>query len=502
MGRAARAVRARRTVLLGWALGSVALAAEIQGVVLENASGRPLARAEVTVERIRGGGGTDHQRTWSDPRGRFLFSGLPAGAYLVSARRQGYLRARYGQRSWDGAGVPIVLDEDSQFFAEIRLARPGVITGRVLDENGVGMPGHAVYAFRAGGRPVRVVGAALTDDRGVYRLTGLEPGAYYVRTGPRQLEDGRGLLPTFYRQSTVLAEARAVSVELDSETQDVDIEPLPGKLVKLTGRLTAAPATVTLYGDAWHREAQVGLDGAFQFDELAPGSYQLLALTADRPLRVAWERVTVGEGGLETVLELAAPASLTVHCVERGGGKADAKRTNVFLHRQDPPGGDPLRVEGGTTVTLLPGIYGLGVSAPLDRYVADLQGPRTALGPGLFEAPVRAALEVTVVLGTRPGAVSGRVLDPDGNPVVGAPVFVRADDPVQQYLMDAARKATRSDASGVYRIHGLAPGRYRIFSSFEVEQPREQDWEKYGASSVTVGEGESVKLDLRLAGGM
>ncbi len=477
-------------------------AAEIHGVVLENASGRPVARAEVALELIRGRGGSETRRVLSDSRGRFAFSGLSEGAYLLSAQRAGYVRARYGQRRWDGAGAPIVLAADSQYFAELRLPRLGVITGRITDENGIGLTGHSVYALRAGERPLRITAAALSDDRGVYRLTGLEPGSYYVRTGPRQLEDGRGLLPTFYGQSTVLAEARVVAVELDRETQDVDIEPLPGRLTRLSGRVTGAPATVTLYGDIGQREAQVGLEGTFHFDELAPGAYQVLALTTDQPPRAAWQRLVLGESGAQVTLEPAPLAVLSLHCVEKDGGRAEAERTTVFLQRHEPPGGQLLRLQGGQTIAVAPGIYRMGVAAPLDHYVADVQGPRTLLEPGLFEVPSRATLDITVVLGARPAAVSGRVLDADGNPVAGAPVFLRAEDPAQQRLLDSARTMTRADASGTYRISGLAPGRYRLFASFEVAQPREQDWETYGATTLRVEEGDSAKLDLKLAGGM
>lgn len=476
-------------------------AAEIHGVVLENASGRPVARAEVTVELIRGGG-SESRRVLSDARGRFAFSGLPAGAYLISAQRRGYLRARYGQRSWDGAGAPVVLESDSQFFAEIRLARLGVITGRVVDENGLGIADHPVYAFRAADRSLRMVAAALTDDRGVYRLAGLEPGSYYVRTGPRQLEDGRGLLPTFFRQSTSLAEARLVAVDLDRETGEVDIEPLPGRLGRLIGRVTAAPATVTLYGDTGRREAQVGVEGAFQFDELAPGSYQLLATTDQRPLRVAWQRVRLGEEDAHVMLELAPPPSFTLRCLEKSGGRVDGERTIAFLLRREPTGGEIVQARCGETAELLPGIYELGVAAPLDRYVAAVHGPPPAGEPGWLEAPPRGRLEATVVLGSRPASVSGRVLDADGNPVAGAPVFLRAEDPLQQRLLDSSRTTTRADSGGLYRIHGLGPGRYRLFASFEVVQPREGDWETYRATLVTVEEGEAARLDLKLAGGM
>ncbi|MGB9604930.1 MAG: carboxypeptidase regulatory-like domain-containing protein, partial [Bryobacteraceae bacterium] len=456
---------------------------------------------QVTLERVLGGGGAESRSALSDSRGRFSFTGLAAGAYLLSAQRAGYLRARYGQRRWDGAGSPVVLSAEAQFFAEIRLHRPGVITGQILDENGLGMAGQAVYAYRAGERPLKIAAAAVSDDRGVYRLTGLQPGNYYVRTGPRQLEDGRGLLPTFFGQTPSVAAARVVEAGLDRETSGVDIEPLPGRLARLAGRVTAGPATVALFSETGKREYQAGPDGGFVFDELAPGPYQLLAVTTHRPLRAAWERLMVGEGGAEVTLELAPLASLRVECEGKSGLRVEAERTMVFLLRQEPPEDNPLHVRGGQTISLLPGVYRVAVSAPLDYYVAYVRWPRTSVGPAVFEAPPGAVLELAVVLDKRPAAITGRVVDVDGKPVAGAPVFLLALDPEQQRLMEGTRSA-RSDHRGEYRFHGLAPGRYRLLSSFEIERPSESDWAVAETSTVSVEEGQTARLDLKLAGGL
>jgi protocatechuate 3,4-dioxygenase beta subunit len=490
----------RRRAALAWLMACAAgWCAEIEGVVLENASGRPVARAQVTLERVGGGG--ESRSTLSDSRGRFAFLSLPAGAYLLSARRSGYATARYGQRKWDGAGAPIVLDQTAQFFAELRLPRLGAITGQVTDENGLGLAGHAVYAYRAGERPLRMVAAANTDDRGVYRLAGLAPGVYYVRTGARQLEDGRGLLPTFYGQTTSAAEARVVEVALDRDTGGIDIEPLPGKLGRLSGRVIGAPATVMLYSETGPREMQTRADGSFLFDELAPGPYQLLALATQGDKRAAWQKLQVGEGEAATTLELAGLPSLKVECVEKGGRRVEAARTAVFLLREEPAAAAAVTVRGGETVMLEPGEYRVAVSAPLDHYVAYVRMPRTATGPARFEAPAGAVLEMTVILGARPGTITGRVVDEDGKPVAGAPVYLRPVDPEMQRLMDGGRSA-RCDQQGEFRFHGLAPGRYRLFSSFEIGQPKEADWESPGGEWVSVEEGETAKLELKLAGGM
>src|SRR5437764_414049 len=86
-------------------------AAVIRGVVVENSSGKALARAQITLTPLPGTqGGTQTLR--SNVYGNFAFDGLPAGAYIVSAQRRGFPTVQYGQKNWRAAGAPVVLAED------------------------------------------------------------------------------------------------------------------------------------------------------------------------------------------------------------------------------------------------------------------------------------------------------------------------------------------------------------------------------------------------------
>ncbi len=477
-------------------------AAELEGIVLENLSGRPVARAQVTLEASHGGAAAISGSTLTDSGGRFVFRSLPGGAYLISARRPGYLLARYGQRRWDGAGSPIVLDPAAHFYAEIRLRRLGVITGQILDENRLGLAGHAVYAYQAGEGGLRMVAGGISDDRGVYRIVGLEPGRYYVRTGPRQLEDGRGLLPTFFGGTTAAAEARLVDVDLDREASGIDIEPLAGRLTRLAGRVVGVlPATVTLYSDTGPRETQTAADGSFQFDELAPGPYQLVALAGSTPARAAWRRLQLGERPAEIVLDLAPLPVLRVRCEQPGGRPADCRRVTVFLRRSQPRERNPLRVEGDQAASVPPGEYQVAAVAPPEYFIHSLRLPPTSRRFGFFEALPGDTLELTVALGARPAGLSGKVLDAEGRPVPGAPVFLSAVDPHLRLLLEGGR-STRADQRGEYRFFGLPPGRYRVFSSFEFPEPAEADWDTLPTVTVTLEEGRSATLELKLVGGL
>lgn len=67
---------------------------------------------------------------------------------------------------------------------DFRLPRGSIITGHLYDENGDPLPGATVqaarYQFAQGRRQLVAAGTAQTDDRGEYRVWGLNPGEYYI----------------------------------------------------------------------------------------------------------------------------------------------------------------------------------------------------------------------------------------------------------------------------------------------------------------------------------
>src|SRR5215475_3052111 len=128
-----------RGMLVAAALAASLHAAAIRGVVVEHATGRPLARAMVVIQPIAGTqAATQSVRT--DLYGAFEFPPLPGGAYLVLASRRSFAPAQYGQKQWKGSGVPVVVEDNGTAVLGIRLQRFGSITGTVLDENDVGLP--------------------------------------------------------------------------------------------------------------------------------------------------------------------------------------------------------------------------------------------------------------------------------------------------------------------------------------------------------------------------
>jgi hypothetical protein len=123
----------------------------------------------------------------SNADGRFVFRDLPAGAYVVTATRMPYAGGATGRRRPGGPSRTFTLAEGARVTdAVIPMWRMGSISGSVRDDRGEPAIGVSVWAFRRamiGGRlELTFSGGAVeaTDDRGHYRLIGLQPGSYVV----------------------------------------------------------------------------------------------------------------------------------------------------------------------------------------------------------------------------------------------------------------------------------------------------------------------------------
>jgi len=120
-------------------------------------------------------------RVMTDPGGRFVFAGLPAGSYMILAAKPGY--------GVVGSAQKVVLANDERVTTtRLLLWKHAAVSGRVTDDLGDPVVGVRVEAQRrtyASGRPTLtpVNAAAATDDRGIYRISNLTPGDYVVLVG-------------------------------------------------------------------------------------------------------------------------------------------------------------------------------------------------------------------------------------------------------------------------------------------------------------------------------
>jgi protocatechuate 3,4-dioxygenase beta subunit len=499
-----------RNLTAGLLLAAAGHAAALRGTVVEAQTGKPLARALVVVQPVAGGeGATQSVRT--NANGVFEFPPMAAGAYLVTASRRAFAPVQYGQKGWKSSGVPVMLQEGNEGTLRIALPRYGAITGRIVDENDVGLPEHDVIAYR-NTRPPMMVAKASTDDRGVYRIFGLEPGAYVVRAATKLYDDG-GYLPTFYKDSPTVDSARLVEVVLDQDVPDITIRPSPGRLYNVAGLIynpgsPRAQTTVTLVSDMGSESVVPDNSGRYKFSPVAPGKYELYALAFGgraQGVTTAFQPLEIDRDQTDINLTMRPEPEVEFVFQDVQGAPLDSSSVQV-LARQKQLSGDSapqfLRLVNNRQ-TFAPGRWEFSLAPNYAFYVAAFSGPNRDARPGeradgWNEVVLNGSNPVVrFVLSISPGAIHGVVSNVARDKAAGAPVFLEAYDVERRRRLGDLR-TTRTDVGGQFQFTGLAPGTYRIVSTFEFQNPDAAAMDAAGALAIKVEAGMDLAQDLQL----
>jgi protocatechuate 3,4-dioxygenase beta subunit len=196
----------------------------ISGQVV-NDSGQPLANALVGIRAYLVG--EPGRTTTTDSEGKFQVSGLDPVVYLVSASFPAYVSA---PRDPDINPIGYYRVGDS---VRLEMVKGGVITGTVTRSAGeavVAMPVRAYLIRDSKGQPSRY-GAPFreqtTDDRGVYRIYGLQSGTYVVAASGGSSSgyyvSAYGTDAPTYAPSSTRDNATEIYVRSGEETANVDI---------------------------------------------------------------------------------------------------------------------------------------------------------------------------------------------------------------------------------------------------------------------------------------
>ncbi len=487
---------------------SEALDGVISGQVL-GPGGAPVANINVRARAYRPGtsGGT----AATDADGRFAIRGLERQTYRLSAT--------------DGDLIPQDEDRDAGEArvgetVVVRVMKGAVITGRVLDADGdpvIAVQVRAVRLRDSAGRPARSSeydDRDQTDDRGVYRIFGLRPGAYVVgTTDPPSWQYGRpsarsGDVPTYYPSSS-RDTAATVAVSPGQEVGGIDItyRSIHGHRVEgvVTGASSEHNVDVFLMrpGSAESiamTSARGGPDrDAFAIDAVPDGDYDARATeyvvatnesAFSDPVRVAVRGgdVTGVRLDLESyekiagsvVIEASPPSDGDASCKPSkqafvGEVSLVAVRTGIAPRPTDDLRSSPN--EDGTFEVLYcrPATYHVRAGLPDARlFVRSIGRPIPPPGArtprdappvdyardGIAVARGKSASDVRMVVAFGAGSVSGRVI-PEANqrlPDHGRLYLVPAEDSSRD---DGCRYfETWIAGDGSFALSNLAPGRY------------------------------------------
>jgi hypothetical protein len=241
-----------------------------------------------------------------DGEGRFRFTGVAAGRYLLQPLAPAHVLDGVSDYGMPGKQISVEEGERVENL-DLALKRGGVITGRATDEENRPVIAAAVIVDYFDARGQRMLLYAMqtrrfaTDDRGVYRLFGLPAGRYKVSiftpTANRPLR-------VYHPGTTDEGQAKSVEVASGGVVENADIKVIrPSQTFEVAGRVTDESGQpvpnvrveyrYTPQGDGTKNGApQYGTGlvdgrGEFRLKELPPGSYTLAAQT-DYEVEKSW----------------------------------------------------------------------------------------------------------------------------------------------------------------------------------------------------------------------
>jgi hypothetical protein len=411
------------------------------------------ARVEVAGE------GQPARTVFSDPNGNFLFAGLAAGRYTITATKPGYVRTAFGAKRADRPGTPVTIADGQRVDGlALRLVRGSVLSGTVRDELGQPAPGIAVrvlqYRMVNGERvlsPAPTVSGPFgetTDDRGVYRVFGLAAGDYLVSATPRTVGQSD------IRQMT--------AEEIQSAQRALQQQASP---IQSAGQPATPPPIMVAYAPVFY-PGTISASNAASI-HLGPAEERT---DVDLPLQLV--RTARLEGIV--VAPPGVPPQMTQLILTQGGPMVPGMPMAMSLGRVSPDSDGRFSYSG-----IAPGQYTISArisnraSAAGQDFTAPAEGRgRNASAP----ATLWAEAEVTVngenisgiSLSLQPGlTVSGRVvLEPSSD--TGAPIDLSR---VRLSLTPAATgtimiaiggTGTQADTDGRFNLSDITPGKYRF----------------------------------------
>jgi hypothetical protein len=356
--------------------------------------------------------------------------------------------------------------------------------------------------------PLRSVGGGVSDDRGVYRIAGLSPGKYWVRSAGHVLEDASGWLPTFGPQSREIRDARVHDVAVDADTPYADISPSSGVLAAVGGAVTydsPVPVMVTISSEVAQQRVQTGCGGGYQFHGLAPGEYEIFAMLQDSTAS-AFIETRINRN---TRLDLSLTHSPTVDVeIRRAGANASMEAdVKLTVRRIDASEAGTSHVLTGRRMTMTPGAWEVRAQPPAGFYV-DLVSTnvggfarsrrRREISADAFEILIepRLSQQIRVSISDQPAQIAGQVLV-DAKPSPGTPVFLWPVAVSARRSLSGAPE-TLSDIEGHFRFAGLPPGEYRVLASFDVSEMDEELAELSRSPVIHAKAGETAPIELSL----
>jgi hypothetical protein len=499
--------------------------------------GEPVSGVSVAVYPQNGGGFPVRAfgKATTDADGRFRVSSLPAGQLVVSPRTPAHVAPREGQGFFTGRVVTLG-DGESIENVDMTLVPGGVITGRIVDQDNRPVIGLQVRALSPSDNAFDFFSIERTDDRGVFRIFGLQAGKYRVRAGDEFVaQPGASVRPytkTYYPGTADEQQAGMIDVTAGSETKNVDFVvrrgasgfAAIGRVVNAaTGKpasgvyVMCMPAEPSNLDTLSYSPILTDARGEFRVGGLKPGRYRLNAFTslgrssstyADA---VPIDVVAADVVGLEIRLKSGSLIQGTVVFEGRSPGEAGADTANIRVFCFSRPSSTdqmdfvpsmPAQVTAEGTFTIegvRPGNAQIGLdtwNGPKGLTLLRVEREGAVIDDSfeVREGENVTGLRLVAAFGT--GSIRGRVVARGGEPVVGTGLYARAHRPGEKQQF--GNKTAAVDGRSQFLIEGLVDGEYEVIVSAvsHVGMPGGEESSKPKRVTVTGNQPVEVTIEI------
>ncbi len=472
----------------------------VQGTVLDAVTGAPVARAQVFLQR---NSGRDRSRkmTSSDSGGNFTFLGVEPGEYRLSAQKNRYAVSSYGAKAPGRRGAILDIRPGSNLREmNIHLAPAAVVTGRVIDGDGEPIAYAQVQAlvFRyVNGRRqlVPAGGAATTDDRGEFRMFGLNPGAYYFvatarnRTRWSILDETESLTypAVYYPDTTDPAQAVLLRLRAGEERTGMDFRLDAVPAVTVRGKVAGAgdrPDRVSVFLTPREASQMIGRPtnfsrvdretGAFEIGGVLPGSYYVRATMRGQERRFGMASIDVAAHSVDGVLVTLGPGETVAGAVSFDGDFSEEeldRPLRVELQAQEfalSGASDAVEDKTFELEGLAPGDYRLRVMGlPEGSYLKAAKLANEDILESGLTVPGGGLRGLNIVIGHNAASVASVIQEANGEPLAGATAVLVPGD--SRRNRDDLYQSGTTDQFGLFNFSGVAPGEYKLYAFEHIE---------------------------------
>lgn len=502
--------------------------ATVSGRVTTNGKGR----AGITVGLRAAQAEPEFGKTYkavSDSDGNYRISNVPAGSYRIVPLSSNYVAADL-VRGWSMGKTLIIGEGENIEGIDFSVVRGAVVTGKITDNQGRPVAEERVHVVPADSEQQQRPSFSnfMTDDRGIFRVFGLNPGRYKVYVG--STSDGFlgavGRARTSYAQTYYVdpirpEEPKILELGEGTEATNIDITVAPGDAgfsatAMVVDSETNKPVSGVRFvlqrivGDdpVWGPSMMTNARGELRYDNVIPGQYAI-ALTPEigselyaEPVKfnvaggdVSGLVVKVTRGAVVTgVVTIEGTSDKTVAAklaqsrliaFVRGGGGNYGRSANL--------GADGSFRIGG----LSPGLVNFQVISaqrmdePLQITRVERDGVVQQPGLQLKEREQVSGVKLVIVTGS--ATVTGTFKLENGPAPPGTRFMVRLEKPGERLFN---LRPNEIDARGHFVINNVVPGTYDVVVMGYVPQSRIRP--PTARQSITVTEGAVTNVELSL----